>query len=140
MFDAAESRCRKCTVDDLPWILSLAHRRYTKTPDPGTSLSWLVRCLQTPLALVIRSEGAFCTAIIETQAWWPGEPECHIAVLVADKGHHWEAITLLKTTISWARANGCARWYLSSETDFDFEMLARRVGAKPGVMKYRLDL
>lgn len=132
---------RPITVEDVPWILSLAHRRYTKTPDPGTTLKWLMQVINSPNeALAIRSDHAFCVAIYSVPPWWPNEPEVHIAVLVADKGAHWQAIRLLKDTIAWARGRGCARWWLSSETDYDFEMLAKRVGARPRVMKYEVPL
>ena len=131
--------CRRCTVDDLPWILSLAHRRYTKTPDPGTTLAWLARVLNSPNeALAIRSSGAFTVALLSAPPWWPNELECNIAVLVADKACHRQAVSLLRETSAWARGKGCVRWWLSSETDYDFEALAKRVGAKPGVMKYRI--
>ena len=132
---------RPCTADDLPWILSLAHRRYTNTPDPGTSLAWLAKVILSPQwALAIRSEGAFLAALLEAPPWWPNERECHVAVLVADKGCHWQAVRLLRDSIAWARGKGCCRWWLSSETYYDFEMLARRVGAKPRVMKYEIAL
>lgn len=136
-----ESRSRVCTVNDLPWVLSLAHRRYTKTPDPGTTLDWLIRVLNSPAtALALRTDNAFCVAMINIAPWWPTERGCHIAVLVADRGYHWDAVFLLKETIRWAEAQGCVRWELSSETDYDFAALAKRVGAKPWVMKYAIDL
>lgn len=131
---------RPCTVEDLPWILSLAHRRYTKTPDPGTSLTWLAGIIKSPTALAMRSLNAFCVTIMHVPPWWPDEPEAHVAVLVAAKGHHWDTVRLLRESLAWSRGKGCVRWYVSSETDYDFRALAKRVGAKPDVVKYKVDL
>lgn len=138
---APESPSWAISFDDLPWVLSLAHRRYTHTPDPGTTLAWLARIIQSPdVASAIRSDGAFCVATLNVPPWWPDERECHVSVLVADKGCHWQAISLLRETIQWARVRGCVRWYLSSETDVDFGLLAQRVGCTFQVVKYGIDL
>lgn len=131
---------RACTVNDLPWILSLAHRRYTRKPDPGTTLAWLARVFEAPDGLAIRTEQAFLAAVLHIPPWWPDDRECHIQALVAAPGYHWDAVRLLRASIEWARVKDCVRWYLSSETDYDFAALARRVGAVPGHVKYKIDL
>ena len=61
-------------------------------------------------------------------------------VLVAERGCHWQAIKLLRRTIEWAKERGCLRWFLSSDTNYDFAALARRVGAQYGAMRHCLVL
>ena len=120
-------------------MLSLAHERY-RSFDPGRTLAWLAGMLQNPNALVIRTASAFAIATVLTPAWHPKEPECHVLFLCAAEGKHWQAVTLVRETVRWARERGCLKWWFSSETEHDIEMLARRVGAEPAVMRYCLNL
>jgi len=130
---------RVITVEDFPWILTLAHKRYTDKPDPGATLVWLANVLRWPNAYAIRSEGAFCVALIQVPPWYPEHLECHISVLVADQGCIWQAVRLLRDTVRWAKGRGCKRWWLTSDTDKDFNSLARRVGASVEE-RYLIDL
>ena len=130
---------RRIGFDDVPWTLSLAHKRY-RSFDPGLTLTWLIAIIRSPTALAIRSDHAFVIVTITTSAWWPDEPECHTMFVCAAAGHHWETVKLLRQSISWARGRGCVRWWFSSETDCNIEALALRVGAAPRVMRYCVDL
>lgn len=127
------------TVNDLPWLLSLASERYRHF-DPGRTLLWLMGALQNKDGLVIRTSDAFSIASILTPAWHPKESECHVLFLCAAVGAHWQAISLLRETIRFARERKCVRWWFSSETEHAIDQLARRVGAEPAVMRYKLDL
>lgn len=130
---------RTITFDDIPWVLSLAYERY-RPFDPGTTLTWLVQILRRPEALAIRSDNAFLIANIVTGVWQPKERDCHVIFCCAADKHHWEAVRLVKQSVTWARGCGCRKWWFSSETDFDVEPLALRAGAKPDVMRYSIDL
>jgi hypothetical protein len=122
---------RPCVASDLPWVLSLCHRRYTEPPDPGRLLAWVANTMQSLDAYVIRNEVAFCVALCQHSPWYPDRRECDVTILVAEKGGHWQAIKLLRATIVWARARECRLWTISSQTEHDLTVLARRVGAKP---------
>ena len=137
--DLKPEELRRVAPDDVPWVLSLAYKRY-RSYDPGKTLLWLLNVMRNDRALAIRSENAFVISHITTTAWWPDEPECHVAFTCAAEGHHWEAVRLLRQSIGWAREKGCVRWWFSSETDVDVEALALRVGARPAVMRYLIDL
>lgn len=130
---------RKVEIGDLPWLLSLADKRYRHF-DPGTTLAWLAGIIQNPQALVSRTDDAFVIAIYTTPAWHPAEPECHVHFLCAAEGCHWQAMKLLRETVAWARGHGCVRWWFSSETQYEIGPLAKRLGARPRVMRYCLDL
>jgi hypothetical protein len=41
----------------------------------------------------------------------------------------WEAVMLLRASIEWAKRRKCSLWRISSETDFDLEPIARKLGA-----------
>jgi hypothetical protein len=60
--------------------------------------------------------------------WLPSEPECIVLFVCADDGAGWEALRLLRDSIAWARGRKCAVWRLSSDTDAELVMLARRLG------------
>lgn len=130
---------RVIALDDIPWVLSLAYKRY-RPFDPGTTLTWLVNIVRRPDALAIRTEHAFLIANIVTGIWQPDERECHVIFCCAAERHHWEAVRLIKQSVTWARGCGCQKWWFSSETPHDIAPLALRVGAKPSVMRYCLDL
>ena len=119
---------RLITVNDIPWILSLAHERY-RPFDPGRALSWIVDAINNPRSCCIRSDDAFCFAGLGGYFWFPKEPECFVVLLCAAEGKHWQAVRLLRETIEWAREQGCTKWWLSSDTDYEFRALAKRVGA-----------
>jgi len=130
---------RRCGIDDLPFILSLAYERY-RAFDPGRTLIWLAQTLQNPLSLMLRAERAFLIASIAVPAWHPNEKEAHVLFVCAGDGYHWQACTLLRQSVDWARGQGCVSWHVSSETEYDIEPLARRLGAEPWVTRYKLRL
>ena len=130
---------RRITDTDVPWVLSLSYERYLSF-DPGRTIVWLLATLRSPTALAIRTDHAFAIANIITSAWHPKEHECHIVFLCAADGYHWEAIKLLRQSIGWARGRGCIRWWVSSETEYRIDALAKRVGARPAVQRWLLDL
>lgn len=135
---AAKPR-RCCTIDDIPFILSLAHDRY-RPFDPGRTLVWLLECLRNPSMLLLRDDDAFLIASIATPSWHPKESGCHVIFLCAREGKHWQAVKMLRHSIEWAREKNCVDWWLSSETEYKIDAMAKRMGAKAEVLRYRLDL
>src|SRR5262249_24364993 len=140
MFDAKVSPYRDLTVDDLPWCLSLGHRRYPATYDPGGALSFLAIVIRNPSALTIRSADAFMVAhYVHGPAWRPNEPECHVMLLCADMGAHWQAAKLLRRSVELAKQRGCVRWRFHSETEANIDGLARWVGARQDSPRWVID-
>lgn len=129
----------KVAINDLPWLLSLANERYRRF-DPGRTLMWLVDTIKNEYMLASRTTDAFCITSMLTPAWHPKEPEAHVLFLCAAEGAHWQAMSLLRESVAWARGKGCVRYWLSSETEHSIEALAKRVGAEPAVTRYKLDL
>lgn len=140
MLDSTQqaSDVRHLTVADLPWMMSLAYSRYGPY-DPGRALTYLLNVLQDQFALCIRSAESFLIAS-RVVPLWGTPPECHIVFLCAAPGAHWQAITLLRQSVAWARDNGCCKWWFGSETRFDVRSLAKRVGAQEAWPRYKLDL
>lgn len=130
---------RPIVLDDIPWVLSLAYERY-RPFDPGRTLTWLVQILRSPDALAIRSDDAFLIANIVTGIWQPNERDCHVIFCCAAERHHWQAVRLVRQSVTWARGTGCRKWWFCSETDCPIDQIALRVGAKPEVMRYSIDL
>lgn len=129
---------RPITADDVPWGMSLAHRRY-ESFDPGGALIVLGTALRSSTALAIRSDHGFVIANIVAPAWFPRKRDAHILWLCVEEGHHWEAVKLLRASICWAKEQGCRRWWFDGDTEHEVGALAERVGARE-VPRYRIDL
>jgi len=118
------------TEDDIPWLHRLAKKRYRQEYDESSTEGWFRNIvLKGPMMFYpVRTDNAFVIAMMCTVPWTPAFFECNIIFVCADIGCMWEASTLLRGSIHWARRRKCAIWRISSDTDVDLEPLARRVG------------
>jgi hypothetical protein len=128
---------RQLTIDDLPWGLSLAWRRYDHF-DPGAASVFYINALklQATTGLLIRTNNAFLIAHINNLPWQPTERQAHVLILCADEGRHWEAVRLLRQSLYWAREQKCKCWWFTSDTKHDVTPLCVRVGATSRVPRY----
>lgn len=122
---------RLLTENDIPWLLEIGSRRYPDHYDRIATEGWFRNLvLKGPLMfLPIRTDDAFLIAMLSTTPWRPSTPECNVAMIAADDGCAWQAVTLLRISIGWAKSRKCFLWRLSSETDFDLKPIARKLGA-----------
>jgi hypothetical protein len=123
-------------------MLELGDRRYSGRYDRlGTELWFRNIVLKGPMMfLPLRSDNAFLIAMLSTTPWSPASPECNVALVCAEEGAMWEAVMLLRASIEWAKRRKCCLWRLSSETDFDLEPIALKLGAKERHTRYVLRL
>lgn len=131
----------KVEVADLPWVLSLGYECYGPY-DPGGVLRFLLGAVNSPDILAIRSEdknAALCASIV-IPPWYPKAPECNVLLICARKGSHWQAVKLLRESISWARLRGCVVWRFHSDSKHGVGALALRVGAREDTTRYVMDL
>lgn len=128
---------RPITADDVPWGMSLAHRRYEEF-DPGGALIAIGQAIRSPGALAVRSDHGFLVAHVVASGWFPKKREAHVLWLCVEEGHHWEAVRLLRASICWAQEQNCTRWWFMADTEHDVEALAERVGARE-VSHYAID-
>ena len=127
------------TPEDVPWALSLAHRRYSQGYDPGGGLLAFLDAIKSPRQLALRSDNGFLGAQIAWPPWRPQQRDCMVVVLCTEEGHHWEAVQMLRYSVVWAREQKCTRWFLGGDGEKSLAALARRVGA--GSMPvYRIEL
>jgi len=120
----------------------LCSKPYPQTHNQQTTTAWLFNVvLPSPLLfLAERSERAFCISHLYAMPWTPGELEVDVMFLCADQGGMWESINLLRSSIFWSRSRGCVRWRVSSDTQFDFRPIARRLGCQEIAPRYVKDL
>lgn len=123
---------------DLPWALSLAWDRYMTPFDPGAAVLFYLNVLKSPISYKRRTSGAFVMGTIVTAPWQPAVKEFHGLVLCAARGHHWQAVSLLRDSAVWAHKHGCARWWFTSDQGA-IDTLCRRIGAKREA-RYVIDL
>jgi hypothetical protein len=135
----SELELRRVRANDLPWLLSLAYRRY-RSFDPGKTLAWLFEVMNSPKGLVIRSDDACVIAVITVSPWHtPEERECHIVFCFAEQNKHWQACRLLRQSQQWARSQDCRLWRFHSDTLHDVSPLAEYIGAKICTPRYMVE-
>jgi hypothetical protein len=119
------------TEDDIPWLKYLCLKKYPDTYDPISTERWFrTYVLASPMMFFpVCTDNAFCIAMLSTVPWTPAEFECNVIFVCAEDGAMWEALTLLRASVNWARRRKCTTWRISSDTDHDLAPLARRLGA-----------
>jgi hypothetical protein len=118
---------------DIPWLSQLFHKRYSAYPsyDPIAAEGWFRnRVLKEPmLFLPQRTDNAFCISMLSVTPWLPVDYETNIVVICAEDYATWESMKLLRASIAWAKLRRCKNWRISSDTDNDIAIFARRLGA-----------
>lgn len=124
-----------------PWMVGLAKRRYPNNFDFQAAELWMrnVVLKQPMVFLPIRTDHAFLVALISLIPWTPADPEASVVMVCADDGCMWEAMTLLRESLAWAKRRKCVNWNVSSETAYDMAPLAQRLGAVVNP-RYRVEL
>lgn len=137
-----KQQLRLITENDIAWMVELGDRRYSGRYDRlGVEMWFRNIVLKGPMMfLPIRSDNAFLIAMLSTTPWVPQTPEANVALVCADEGAMWEAVMLLRASIEWAKRRKCSLWRVSSETDFDLEPIALKLGAKERQVRYVLRL
>jgi hypothetical protein len=128
------------TEDDIPWMWGIGRRRYSHRYN-GLCLEMWYRNIvlkQTTAYFPVRTDNAFCITMITIMPWLPNESEANVVMICAEEGKVAEAITLLRRSIEWGRERLCTSWRMSSETDYDLAMIAKRLGAKEIWPRYAL--
>ena len=135
-------RHRLIREECVPWMVALAHRRYPNNFDIQSAEMWFRNIvLKQPMVFCpIRTDHAFCVAMVSANPWLPAELHSHIAMVCAEDGKMWDAMLLLRESLAWAKRRGCVDWRLGSETLFELAPMAKRVGAveDTGTWKVRL--
>jgi hypothetical protein len=76
-----------------------------------------------------RTQDAFCITLLSITPWLPTEIDANVIFLCADDDCMWQGLRLLRCSIEWAKRRNATLWRMSSDTDYDLRMLAKRVGA-----------
>jgi hypothetical protein len=121
---------RLLTEHDIPWLNFLCKKRYSNRFDSSTTENWFRNIvLKSPMTFyATRSDGAFQISMLSVMPWLPADAECNVVFVCADDGAMWEALRLLRDSIAWARTRKCSMWRLSSDTEYEFPGLAKRLG------------
>jgi hypothetical protein len=130
----------RCIIeDDIPWIIDLGVRRYPNNYDPTTTANWLRnQVLKNYITFyATRTQNAFQCSMLSLEPWLPSEPMCNVVAAVADDGHMWELVKLMRDSYAWACRRKCVWWAIRSDTSYDFEMLAKRLHATEVAPQYR---
>jgi hypothetical protein len=123
-------------------MVDVGSRRYGAHYDRLATEQWVRNLvLKGPMIfLPIRTDDAFLIAMLSTTPWMPSVPECNVGMVCADDGAVWQAVTLLRASIEWARRRKCSIWRLSSDTDYDLTPIALKLGARELSVRHVLRL
>ena len=123
---------RRATLDDLEWAVDLAwvsHSPRLVKLDRDALSRWLAGLLQAPHILALRGERSMAIAAFTREPWNGTVVNCELMHLFGDRSG-WEPVRLGREIDRIRRAQGCARFYITS-TGADLTPLARRLGAVP---------
>lgn len=122
---------RVMTDDDIPWLYNLSVKKYPKFDAVSTEGWFRNIVLKQPLLfLAQRTRNAFCISMLSVTPWMPSDFECNVVFICADDNCEWEAVKLMRACIAWARNRKCKLWRVSSDTETDLAVLAKRLGAQ----------
>lgn len=129
---------RNLTEHDIPWLNYLCKKRYSHRYDSSATENWFRNIvLRSPLTFYYtRTNNAFQITMLSVMPWLPAEPEASMIFACADDGHMWEIIKLCRDSVEWARNRRCTIWRLSSDTEYDFSGLAKRLGCEEMSPRY----
>jgi hypothetical protein len=121
---------RLLTEHDIPWLVYLCKKKYSNRFDQPTTENWFRNIvLKSPMTFyAMRSDGAFQISMLSVMPWLPADAECNVIFVCADDGAMWQALRLLRDSVAWARNRKCALWRLSSDTEYEFPGVAKRLG------------
>jgi hypothetical protein len=88
--------------------------------------------------LPVRTDNAFLIAMLSTTPWTPHTPEANVTLVCSEFGCMWQAVSLLRYSIEWAKRRKCSLWRVSSETDFDLGPIAHKLGATEPNTRWQL--
>lgn len=87
-----------------------------------------------------RTSDAFAITNLTTTPWRPSIFKADVVFICCDHGKMWQALTLLRDSIQWARDRRAAAWRFETETDYDLKPLMHKLGVKEITPRYHLDL
>ena len=130
------------TEADVEWLNYICKKRYSHAYDSVETEKWFRnRVLTSPMMFhPVRTADAFCITMLSVVPWTPLELDANVVFICADDDCLWQAMRLLRSSIDWAKRRRCTVWRLSSDTGYDFRMLARRLGATELEPRYLLRL
>ena len=132
----APPEIRPATLADVDAYLDLAERLY---PGRGVSRSrpWVEWCIDNPERLVLVGPGCFAIAQV---TWHYGfERRARLDVLAGSAG--FTTFRMIRHMLTWARSMGATGdFLLDADTGVDFEPFARRLGARPKIVRYAIPL
>lgn len=128
---------RAATLDDVPWMLSIAKLRYGSDRNWEASEAWLRAIIANPQGMFVTLRGSHTLAIMTiTTTFWENEPRAFLLPVVshpgaprAGLGRNPEIEAILDAFASYAKLRGCVSLEGGSETDSDVGLLLKRRGA-----------
>jgi hypothetical protein len=122
---------RSMIEEDLDWLTYLCKKKYSHRYDPETTQNWFRNIvLKSPLMFYAqRTQDAFVITMLSIVPWLPNDIDANVIFICADDGAMWQSLKLLRSSIEWARKRRATLWRISTDTENNLEMLARRLGA-----------
>lgn len=135
-------RHRIIREDDVPWMASLALRRYPGNYDIEAAEMWVRNIvLKQPMVFYpTRTDHAFMITLVSLLPWLPAEPEATVVMICAEENAIWDCVRLARASLNWAIKRNCARWAFNSDTKYDIGPIADRLGLVTRSPRYMVNI
>lgn len=123
---------RLATIDDVPAMLEIAAERYPPF-NRAEAEAWVVRIIEHPDAILLRSTHGFAAATLYATFWEPQVMKAAMLfVCVSRKANPlgFEGFRLIDAMRAWAGGRGASRLHLGTDTGVDLGPIAKRMKAK----------
>lgn len=133
---------RPATLDDLPEIAQRLIRHYEGRATPEQIMKgakWMCWAIGSRERLVLIGPNAF--GVASTGMFYGCEARAQVDILCCrpSAGGSWEALSMVRKMVAWARRRGFPMMRLDSDTGIDFAPFGKRLGAEPvTVTKYEI--
>ena len=141
----AKINLRLASQNDISWLVPLAKSCYgERIEDSEGVATWLDAQLKNPDFFIARGDFAAVAVGVFRYFYAPRRPEASVIFVLGSRHEPakavWEAASLLKHAVLWAKGKEARLFKMDSATAIDVAPLAQRIGAKPTGQTYVLEL
>jgi hypothetical protein len=125
---------RRCTLDDVPWIViqaRLAYERLVEEYSDAGAEKWAIAVIQSEKMIAMRGDKVVGLGTVLTMPWAPTYKFCDLTHLFRAPGKGvFEAFDVVKAIYQKCGEMGCRKMFIGS-IFADLSPIAERLGGKP---------
>ncbi len=119
---------RKCTSEDLDWLMGLAKQSFgSKVKDYSVARTWVEKALSNSKILVLRTDDSALLAMCGAVFFDPKTPTVSVQFFAGSRKDVEQLFQVLKP---WAKGWGASEIYFQPRTGYNAQPLAESIGAE----------